>query len=81
VYGCKPAPSLKLATNTPLYNRMTDDMDINCGEILDGRLGVQEAGEQIFRLMLETASGRPSRSEAHGFGADEFVPWQLGAVM
>jgi altronate hydrolase len=81
VYGCKPAPSLKLATNTPLYDRMTDDMDVNCGEILDGRLGVQEAGGQIFRLMLETASGRPSRSEAHGFGADEFVPWQLGAVM
>ena len=81
VYGCKPAPSLKLATNTPLYERMEDDMDINCGAILDGSLGVDEAGEKIFRLILATASGEPSKSEKHGFGADEFVPWQLGAVM
>ncbi|HKQ31185.1 MAG TPA: altronate dehydratase family protein [Burkholderiales bacterium] len=81
VYGCKPSPSLKLATNSVLYRRMTDDMDINCGEILDGRLTVQEAGERIFNLILETASGKPSKSEMHGFGADEFVPWQLGAVM
>ncbi len=81
VYGCKPAPSLKLATNTPLYNRMTDDMDVNCGEILDGSLSIQESGRRIFELMLATASGEPSKSERHGFGADEFVPWQLGAVM
>ena len=81
VYGCKPAPSLKLATNTPMYQRMEDDMDINCGEILDGSLTVAEAGERIFRLMLATASGEASKSEKHGFGADEFVPWQLGAVM
>ena len=81
VYGCKPSPSLKLATNTPLYEKMTDDMDINCGAILDGSMTVQEAGQKIFDLVLETASGKPSRSEAHGFGADEFVPWYLGAVM
>ena len=81
VYGCKPAPSLKLATNSGLYQRMTDDMDFNCGEIADGTLSVQEAGARIFDLMLATASGKPSRSEVHGFGADEFVPWQLGAVM
>ena len=81
VYGCKPAPSLKLATNTPLYRRMTDDMDVNCGEILDGTLSVEEAGKRIFELILATASGQPSRSEMHGFGAEEFVPWQLGAVM
>src|ERR1700674_297534 len=81
VYGCKPSPSLKLATNSSLYERMTDDMDVNCGEILDGNLTVQEAGERIFQLILATASGQPSRSEVHGFGADEFVPWQLGAVM
>ena len=81
VYGCKPSPSLKLATNTPMFQRMSDDMDINCGEILDGSLSVQEAGARIFQLMLETASGKPSKSEMHGFGADEFVPWQLGAVM
>jgi altronate hydrolase len=81
VYGCKPTPSLKLATNSDLYRRMTDDMDFNCGQILDGTLSVQQAGEQIFQLMLATASGAPSKSEQHGFGADEFVPWQLGAVM
>jgi altronate hydrolase len=81
VYGCKPSPSLKLATNTPMYERMEDDMDINCGQILDGSLTVQDAGEKIFRLILATASGEPSKSERHGFGADEFVPWQLGAVM
>ena len=81
VYGCKPAPSLKLATNSRLYRQMTDDMDINCGEILDGEASIAELGERIFKLILETASGRQSRSEAHGFGAEEFVPWTLGAVM
>jgi altronate hydrolase len=81
VYGCKPSPSLKLATNTPMYQRMADDMDINCGEILDGSLSVQEAGKKIFELMLATCSGQPTRSEMHGFGQDEFVPWYLGAVM
>ena len=81
VYGCKPAPSLKLATNSRLYRQMTDDMDINCGEILEGEASIAEVGERIFQLILETASGRQSRSEAHGFGAEEFVPWMLGAVM
>jgi altronate hydrolase len=81
VYGCKPSPSLKLATNTPMYERMEDDMDINCGAILDGSMTVQEAGQKIFELILATASGQPSKSERHGFGQDEFVPWYLGAVM
>ncbi|MGE5094056.1 MAG: UxaA family hydrolase [Betaproteobacteria bacterium] len=81
VYGCKPAPSIKLATNTAMYERMSDDMDFNAGAILDGSMTVQEAGEKIFELMLAVASGERSRSEALGFGADEFVPWQLGAVM
>jgi altronate hydrolase len=81
VYGCKPSPSLKLATNTPMYERMEDDMDINCGMILDGSMTVQEAGQKIFELILATASGQPSKSEKHGFGQDEFVPWYLGAVM
>src|SRR5215468_1699536 len=69
VYGCKPAPSLKLATNTTMYERMEDDMDINCGAILDGSMSVQEAGKEIFELILATASGQPSKSEKHGFGA------------
>ena len=81
VYGCKPAPSLKLATNTPMYERMEDDMDINCGQILDGSMSVQESGEKIFKLILATASGELSKSERHGFGADEFVHWFLGAVV
>jgi altronate hydrolase len=64
-----------------MYERMEDDMDFNAGEILDGSMSVQEAGEKIFRLILATASGEASKSERHGFGADEFVPWYLGAVM
>jgi altronate hydrolase len=81
VFGCKPAPSLKLATNTPLYRRMTDDMDIDCGPIADGLATVEETGERIFRLVLQTASGKKTKSEALGFGDDEFTPWQIGAVM
>src|SRR5881392_265794 len=73
VFGCKPAPSLKLATNTSLYRRMTDDMDINCGPIADGEATVQEIGKQIFELVVETASGRQTKSEELGFGEDEFA--------
>jgi altronate hydrolase len=80
-YGCKPSPSVKLATNTPLYRKMTDDMDLNCGEIVDGSASVQEVGERIFRLMLETASGQRSKSELLGYGQDEFAPWIIGATM
>jgi len=60
---------------------MSDDMDVNCGEILDGSTTVQEKGEQIFQLILDTASGKPSKSEELGFGENEFTPWQLGAVI
>jgi altronate hydrolase len=81
VFGCKPAPSLKLATNTSLYRRMTDDMDINCGPIADGEASVQEIGEQIFRLVLDTASGKKTKSEELGIGDEEFIPWTMGATM
>jgi altronate hydrolase len=81
VFGCKPVPSLKLATNTPLYEHMTDDMDINCGLVADGVCDVAEMGRRIFRLVLDTASGKHTKSEELGFGDEEFVPWQLGAVM
>jgi altronate hydrolase len=81
VYGCKPAPSLKLCTNSTTYRRMADDMDINCGEIVDGEATVAELGERIFRKLLETASGSPTKSEQFGFGDEEFLPWQIGAVM
>jgi altronate hydrolase len=80
-FGCKPAPSLKLATNTPMYSRMADDMDINCGEILDGGASVEEMGQRIFELILKTASGERSKSEQLGYGEDEFAPWHLGATL
>jgi len=80
-YGCAPAPSLKLATNSALWKRQEDDMDINCGEIVDGTVSIQAMGERIFQLVLATASGEPSKSERHGYGQSEFVPWQIGATM
>jgi len=80
-YGCKPSPSLKLATNTPLFVRQEDDMDINCGTVIDGTETIQQVGERIFALILETASGRKSKSEEFGYGEDEFAPWTLGATM
>ena len=80
-YGCAPSPSLKLATNSTLWQRQEEDMDINCGEIIDGTSSVAEMGERIFRLVLATASGERSKSEQHGYGQNEFVPWQVGAVM
>jgi len=81
VYGCKPAPSLKLTTTTDLYNRMRDDMDIDCGVVLSGEMTVQQLGEQIFREILEVASGKKTKSEEFGFGDNEFLPWNVGAVM
>ena len=80
-YGCAPSPSLKLSTNTALWTKQQEDIDIDCGTIVDGLETVDEVGERIFRLMLDTASGRATKSEQHGYGQNEFVPWQLGAVM
>jgi len=80
-YGCKPAPSLKLATNTPLFVHQEEDMDFNCGTIIDGSESVAQAGERFLRLILETASGKKSKSEDFGYGDDEFAPWTIGATM
>ncbi|MBL8324036.1 MAG: altronate dehydratase [Rubrivivax sp.] len=80
-YGCAPSPSLKLSTNTALFRKQEEDIDIDCGGIVEGSDTVDAAGERIFRLMLDTASGRATKSEQHGYGQNEFVPWQLGAVM
>ncbi len=80
-YGCAPAPSLKLSTNTQLWARQEEDIDLNCGAIADGTATVDEIGEKLFELMLATASGRKTKSERHGYGQSEFVPWALGAVM
>jgi altronate hydrolase len=81
VYGCKPSPSLKLATNTRLYQHMEEDMDVNCGTIVDGTETVEQVGQRIFDLIVTTASGGKTKSEALGFGEDEFAPWVIGATM
>jgi altronate hydrolase len=81
VFGCKPAPSIKLATNSTMYRHIEDDMDVNCGSILDGDETVQQCGQRIFELMLRVASGEATKSEAFDFGAAEFAPWVLGATM
>ncbi|MEZ5654118.1 MAG: altronate dehydratase family protein [Burkholderiaceae bacterium] len=81
VYGCKPVPSLKLATNTPMYERLSEDMDINCGDIVDGASTVRQKGEQIFQRWLSLASNEKSLSEELGVGSHEFIPWFVGAVM
>jgi altronate hydrolase len=80
-YGCAPSPSLKLATNSALWLRQEEDMDINCGEIIDGTSNIQAMGQRIFDLVVATASGTATKSERHGYGQNEFVPWQVGAVM
>ncbi len=79
-YGCKPTPSIKLATNTDVYRRMIEDMDINCGDVLDG-VSIVEKGEEIFAKILSVASGSRTKSEVLGYGEAEFTPWQIGATM
>ncbi|HEY8729468.1 MAG TPA: altronate dehydratase family protein [Acidothermaceae bacterium] len=81
VFGCKPAPSIKLCSNPETYARMSEDMDINCGAILDGGISVEEMGARIFETVIATASGATTASEQLGFGIEEFAPWQLGAVL
>jgi altronate hydrolase len=81
VYGCKPAPCIKVATNTPLYNWMRDDMDINAGTILDGSETVEQVGRRIFEMIVAVASGDKTKSELAGIGDEEFAPWQLGPTL
>ncbi|MFZ1662324.1 MAG: altronate dehydratase, partial [Paracoccaceae bacterium] len=80
VSGYKPVPCIKVATNSEMYVRMRDDMDINAGDILEG-VTLEEKGRELFDLFIRVASGEVTRSEALGFGGAEFVPWQIGAVM
>ena len=79
-FGCKPTPSIKVATNTPMYERMVEDMDINAGTVLTGKT-VQELGRDIYEEIIEVASGKKTKSEIHGIGDEEFVPWTLGAQL
>lgn len=78
--GYKPVPCIKLATNTPMFERMSDDMDLNCGGIITGEATIEQVGSRIFSKILEVASGAPSRSEEYDYGDNEFVPWQPGAI-
>jgi altronate hydrolase len=80
VFGCKPSPSIKIATNSPLYNHMLDDMDINAGVILDGT-PVETVGKQIFEEILAVASGKKTKSEINGVGEEEFAPWSIGPTL
>ena len=80
VFGCKPVPSLKLATNSDLYRRMTEDMDIDCGVILDG-VPLETVGRQIFEEVVAVASGKQTKSELVGVGEEEFAPWMVGPTL
>jgi altronate hydrolase len=80
-FGAKPAPSIKLASNSTLYRSMREDMDIDCGVVVEEGLSLEEMGAQIYDLLLDTASGKKSKSEEFGYGDNEFVPWKIGAVL
>lgn len=80
-FGSKPAPTIKVATNSEMYGRMTEDMDIDAGEMLTGGVSLEEKGREIYETILRVASGERTKSEAQGLGDHEFVPWQIGAVM
>jgi altronate dehydratase len=79
-FGCKPVPSIKVASNTPMFERLRDDMDLDAGGILQGR-SVADVGAEIFTEMLAVASGKPTKSETHGYGDEEFVPWDIGPTL
>jgi altronate hydrolase len=80
MFGSKPAPTLKLASNTPMFRRLEEDMDINCGAVIDGACDIAHMGERIFKHILRAASGERTKSELLGLGDHEFVPWHLGIV-
>ncbi len=80
MFGAKPVPSMKLATNTPMYNRLTEDMDFDCGVLLDGVATMPEVAREMFEQMLRVASGERTKSELLGLGDHEFVPWNIGVV-
>ena len=80
-FGSKPAPTIKIATNSEMANRMAEDMDIDAGQILSEGISVEEKGREIYKMFLRVASGEITKSEGQGLGDYEFVPWQIGAVM
>jgi altronate hydrolase len=80
MFGSKPAPTIKLASNTAMFARLREDMDINCGAVIDGDVSMEEMGRRIFAHILRVASGERTCSELLGLGDHEFVPWHLGIV-
>ena len=80
-FGSKPSPSIKIATNTDMFNHMIEDMDVNAGKIVSDNSSIEEVGKEIFDLVIRVASGEKSKSEMQGLGDLEFVPWQIGATM
>ena len=80
-FGSKPAPTIKIATNSEMANRMSEDMDVDAGEILSKGISVEDKGREIYEMFLRVASGEVTKSEGQGLGDYEFVPWQIGAVM
>lgn len=80
-FGSKPSPCIKVSTNTPMYERMIEDMDVNAGAMLTEGLSLQDKGREMYQLFLRVASGEQTKSEAQGLGDYEFVPWQIGATM
>lgn len=79
-YGCKPAPSIKVATNTPVFERLNDDMDFDAGSILGGQ-SIEAVGHALFEEILAVAGGKKTKSEQHGLGEEEFAPWQIGPTL
>ena len=80
-FGCKPSPSIKIATNTDMYSKMEEDMDVNAGKVITENKSIEDVGQEIFDLIVIVASGEKSKSERQGLGDLEFVPWQIGATM
>ena len=80
MFGSKPAPTIKLASNTAMFERLRKDMDINCGVVIDSQVTLPEMGQRIFEAILQYASGEKTKSELLGLGDYEFVPWHIGIV-
>jgi altronate hydrolase len=80
-FGCKPSPSIKIATNTDMFDKMEEDMDVNAGKVITENKTIEDVGQEIFDLIVRVASGEKSKSEIQGLGDLEFVPWQIGATM
>ena len=81
VSGYKPTPCIKVAANSDMYARLAEDMDLNCGDIVDEGISIADKGEELLEMIIRVASGEQTKSEELGFGGAEFVPWQIGAVM